>query len=281
MPNVGVVPPEPVWLVNVGEIYADVSIGADHQVPIDGQLSLGLSAKMSITPVTLLRVWDTGPGRWNFASSITPSYLWTKVGATLAVGGIETAEQQSASNLFDLYFTPLIAGYHVSETENIALSFNVWAPTGKYSTSNIANTSLNNWTFIPQVAYTKLWPESGFEIDAVMGVQFYTRNTATNYQNAPLFTLDVLGLKRFGSGMGVGLVAGTVQQLGNDSGPLAEKLNGFVGSDWTVGPVLTYDTKLAGMAPLSFSIRWIPTVSGRNRLEGNSTVMATATLIFK
>ena len=72
-----------------------------------------------------------------------------------------------------------------------------------------------------------------------------------------------------------------MQQLGNDSGPLAEKLNGFVGSDWTVGPILTYDTKLAGMAPLSFSIRWIPTVSSRNRLEGNSTVMATATLIFK
>ena len=79
--------------------------------------------------MTLLRVWDTGPGRWNFASSITPSYLWTKVGATLAVGGIETAEQQSASNLFDLYFTPLIAGYHVSETENIALSFNAGADT--------------------------------------------------------------------------------------------------------------------------------------------------------
>ena len=43
---------------------------------------------------------------------------------------------------------------------------------------------------------------------------------------------------------------------------------------------MTYDTKLADKAPLSFSLRWVPTVSSKNRLDSDSTVMATATLIF-
>ena len=181
---------------------------------------------------------------------------------------------------FDLYFTPIIAGYRFSETDNIALSFNVWAPTGKYDSKKLANTSLNNWTFIPQVAYTRSVPGQGLEFDAVAGVQFYTRNVATEYQNAPLVTLDLMGLKRSDNGVGVGLIVGTVQQLGKDSGPLAERLDGFVGRDWAAGPILTYDTKLSGKAPLSLSIRWVPTVRSKNRLESNSTVMATVALIF-
>ncbi|WP_431311437.1 transporter [Paraburkholderia aromaticivorans] len=55
-------------------------------------------------------------------------------------------------------------------------------------------------------------------------MQFYPTNTATDYHNAPLFTLDIMASKRFANGLGVGLVAGTVQQLGNDSGQ--ERIHG-------------------------------------------------------
>ena len=135
-------------------------------------------------------------------------------------GNTERRVQQSTSDLFDLYLTPIVAGYHFSKTEHVALSFNVWAPTGAYDPQLIANARLNNWTFVPQIAYTKLWPEHGFELDAVAAVRFYTRNTATDDRNAPLFTLDLMALKRFGNGASVGLIVGTVQQLGHDSGPL-------------------------------------------------------------
>ena len=192
----------------------------------------------------------------------------------------QVEQQQSTSNLFDLYFTPIVAGYHFSETEHVALSFNVWAPTGTYDPTALANASLNNWTFVPQVAYTKLWPDHGVEFDAVAAVQFYTRNTATDYQNAPLFTLDLMALKRFDNGASVGLIVGTVQQLGNDSGPTADKLNGFVGRDWAVGPILTYDTKVDGKLPLSLSLRWVPTVSSKNRLDSTTTLMGSVSLIF-
>lgn len=279
-PNVGVVPPEPIWITNVGEIWLDGSIGNDRQVPIAGQTSVGLDAKVAITLATAVKVWDTGPGAWNFASGATVSYVWTEVTATLAIQSASQSARQSASNLFDLYFTPIVAGYHISKDEHVALSFNIWAPTGYYDPTRIANTSLNTWTFIPQVSYTKLWPDAGWEFDAVSTVQFYTRNNDTNYQNAPLFTLDLMGLKRFGNGWSAGVIVGTVQQLGKDSGPTADKLGGFVGYDWAVGPILTYDTKLAGKAPLSFSLRWVPTVASKNRLNSPSTAMGTITLLF-
>jgi hypothetical protein len=118
------------------------------------------------------------------------------------------------------------------------------------------------------------------EFDAVSSVQFYTRNKDTDYHNAPLFTLDVMGLKRFDNGWSAGVIFGTVQQLGKDSGPTADRLGGFKGYDWSVGPILTYDTKLAGKAPLSFSMRWVPTIASKNRLNSPSTAMGTVTLIF-
>src|SRR5271155_4089597 len=79
-----------------------------------------------------------------------------------------------------------------------------------------------HWTFIPAVAYTKAIPAEGLEIYATMGLQFYNRNNATYYQNAPLFALDLIGLKRFDNGAGVGLIVGDVQQFGKDSGPIAD-----------------------------------------------------------
>ncbi|MBN4665192.1 transporter [Pandoraea nosoerga] len=279
-PNAGVVSPEPIWAVNFAEIYFDGDIGGSRQVPIAGKTSLGLDGKLSFTLATLLKTWDTGTGAWNFASSFTLPYLWTKATANLGVGNASATTSQNASNLFDITFTPLIAGYHFSATDHMSFSVAIWAPTGRYDANALANTSLNNWTFIPQVAYTKFVPSYNLEFDVVAGVQFYTRNTATDYQNAPLFTLDVMGLKKFSNGLGIGLVMGTTQQLGSDSGPTADRLNGFRGHDFSMGPIVTYDTKLDGKHPLSFSARWVPTVTATNRLKSTATFMATATLVF-
>ncbi len=86
-------------------------------------------------------------------------------------------------------------------------------------------------------------------------------------------------MKKFGK-WGAGIVMGTVQQLGNDSGPIADRLNGFRGRDFAMGPIVTYDTKLGGKAPLSLSLRWVPTVASKNRLDSTATVMGSATLVF-
>jgi hypothetical protein len=279
-PDAGVVPPEPDWFVNLSEIYFDGSISSSRSVPVAGKTTLGLDAKVSFTLATLLKVWDTGPGPWNFASSFTLPYAWTSASAALGVGNRVGSIQQNASGLFDLTFAPIIAGYHFSKTDHVSLSVNIWAPSGKYDPSDIANVSLNNWTFIPTVAYTSIVPSLGMEFDATAGVQFYTRNAATNYQNAPLFTLDLMALKHLSHGVSVGLIVGTVQQIGNDSGPTADRLNGFRGYDWSIGPIVTYDTKIAGKTPLSLGLRWVPTIASKNRLSSTPTVMGSATIAF-
>ncbi|HBO77232.1 MAG TPA: transporter, partial [Cupriavidus sp.] len=56
--------------------------------------------------------------------------------------------------------------------------------------------------------------------------------------------------------------------------------NGFRGRDFAMGPIVTYDTKLGGKAPLSLSLRWVPTVASKNRLDSTATVMGSATLVF-
>jgi hypothetical protein len=278
--NSGVVPDVPIWAANLGSIYMNASIGTGRQVPIEAQLSAGIDTDVSLTLATLLKVWDTGPGRWNFESSISLPYAWEKVTAH-----IETPQQtlfsetQQASNLFDLFFTPITAGYHISKTENVSFGLGIWTPTGKYDKNNLANPSLNNWTFVPTVNYTKMLPEQGLEIDTSSSLEFYTRNTATDYQNAPLFTTDILGIKKFPNGFAAGVVIGWVQQLGDDSGPTADKLDGFKGYDISVGPYLSYATKLGGKMPLSFSFRWDPTVASKNRLNGNA-VLGSITAIF-
>ncbi|WMD23661.1 transporter [Achromobacter seleniivolatilans] len=280
-PNAGIVSPEPIWAVNFAEIYLDGNISGSRSVPVGGKTTLGIDGKVAFTLATVLKTWDTGPGRWNFASSFTLPYVWTKVSAGVTgPGGRTVGQTDTASNLFDLYFSPIIAGYHFSETSHLALSFNFWAPTGKYDANNLANPSLNNWTFIPQVAYTKIFPESGFQLDTVAGVQFYTRNNATDYRNAPVFSMDVMGRKMFSNGVSAGLVLGTIQQLGNDKGPTADRLNGFRGRDWALGPIVTYDRKLADKRSLSLGLRWVPTISSTNRLDSSSTFMASATLVF-
>ncbi|VVD79912.1 phenol degradation protein meta [Pandoraea communis] len=278
--GIGVVSPEPIWIASFSQIYFDGSVGGNRQVPVAGKTSLGLDGQIAFTLATLMRTWGTSAGGWNFASSFTLPYMWTNVKASLGVGGHSASTSQRASNLFDISFAPIIAGYHFSENDHFAFSLNIWAPTGQYDPNSLANTGLNNWTFIPQVAYTKYVPSYGLEFDVVAGMQFYTRNNATGYQNAPLFTLDVMGLKKFANGLGVGLVVGTTQQLGHDSGATADRLGGFRGQDVALGPIVTYDTKIDGKLPLSVSARWVPTVSSTNRFKSTQTFMATGTLIF-
>ncbi|WP_341248516.1 transporter [Cupriavidus pauculus] len=281
--NAGVVPDQPVWIANFQEIYLDGSIGGSRPVPVGGRTTAGIDGKLSLTLATMMKVWDTGPGAWNFASAFTLPYIWTTARTNLVVtgpagGSFSRGNSDRSSNLYDLYFSPIIAGYHFSKTSHMSLSFNIWAPTGQYDKNSLSNPGLNVWTFVPQVAFTHLMPAYGLEFNAVGALQFYTRNNDTNYHNAPLFTLDVMGVKKFGH-LGAGIVMGTVQQLGDDSGPTADRLNGFRGRDFSIGPIVTYDTKL-GHHPLSMSLRWVPTVASKNRLDSTATVQATATLVF-
>jgi len=279
--DAGVVPNVPILATNITSIYFDGSIGASRPVPIDGELAVNLHAQLSFTPMTLLKVWNTGTGQWNFASSVTVPIIWNQVTAMVGVGDQSAQIQQSSAGVSDLYITPLIAGYHFSQTAHMALSLGIWAPVGDYQRNSLANDGLNYWTFVPTAAFTQMVPKYGLDFTGQVAVQFNTTNTETNYHSAPLLTVDALATKKLGKAIGLGLSVGWVEQLGRDSGALADRLDGFEGSSVALGPIATYNTLISGKLPFTATLRWTPTVESRNRLSGNAvTFTASAPLPF-
>jgi hypothetical protein len=71
--------------------------------------------------------------------------------------------------------------------------------------------SLNNWTFIPGVAYTKILPQANIELSGIWDMEFYTENPDTHFQNGILPDLEVLAIKRFKNGFGIGFVESWIQ----------------------------------------------------------------------
>jgi hypothetical protein len=266
-PFAGVIPPEPGLAVATGETYYTGSIGGGLNVPIAGLLVANVDVKASFTPIELLYIWPTPTKTWNFASVVTFPLAWVECEANLSLGSHAVRKKDSIFGLYDLAFTPIIASHHFSETDHLAFTFTFWAPTGSYEKGKLANLSLNDWTFIPGVAYTKIIPEANVELTGMWDMDFYTDDPATRYDSGIQSDLEALAIKRFKNGFGIGFVESWIQQLTDDSGAPAQ-LNGFVGRAFGIGPIVTYSTKI-GKSHLDFNARWIHDFYVRKAVEGN------------
>lgn len=152
-------------------------------------------------------------------------------------------------------------------------------PASRNNVLTLHNSGLNYWSFVPTVAYTGLWPEHGVEFSTLGSVQFNTRNKDTDYQSAPLLTLEALVAKDLGSGWRAGPVAAWVQQLADDKGPLADRLSGFRGYSVALGPMVAYPMKLGEARRLDAMLRWTPSSASSNLMEGNAFTL-TASVAF-
>ena len=265
-PYAGVIPPEPGLAVATGETYYEGSIGASRTVPIAGLLVANVDMKASFTPLALFYIWPTPTKEWNLASAVSFPLAWLEVQANLS-GPLPVRKTESTFGLFDLVFTPIVASYHFSQTDHLAFSFTFWAPTGSFEKGRLVNLSQNTWTFIPGVAYTKILPEDNIELTGIWQMEFDTEDHATHYQNGILSDLEVLAIKRFKNGLGIGFVESWIQQV-NDDGGAPAALNGFAGRAFGIGPIVTYSTKL-GKSHLDFSARWIHDFGVSNRVAGD------------
>ncbi len=277
-PYAGLVPPAPGFAVSIGETYYEGSIGGGTTVPVNNLLTLGIDMKVSFTPVSLLYIWNTPGKQWNFASAITLPIAWLEAEATVTAGPRTGRITDSTFGLFDLAVTPLVASYHISQTDHVAFSFSFWAPTGEYDSSQLANLGLNNWTFIPGAAYTKIFSEPNIELSGTWQMQFYTENPATNYQNGILSDLEFLAVKRFKCGAGVGLIGSWIEQLTDDEGTTADRFNGFSGRAFGVGPIFTFSKEI-GKQHLDLNVRWVHEFENEKRIEGDMFMLG-ATLKF-
>lgn len=267
IPYSGIVPPTSDWIVSLSTIYYEGSLGATKTVPIAGTLTGGLTYHVSYTIANLVKTWGVTLNGWNFASSFGLPFQYTDVSSFN-----HRLPNDSATQFADIFFTPIIAGYPLSKDDHIAFSVQIYAPTGAYNSSRLANAGQNTWTFTPTVTFTHLW-EHGVEVTANWGVEFYTENNDTHYKNAPLSVLDVTATKQFDSGWGVGGVVGWIQQFGNDTGGLAQFVDGAEGYSVGAGPIVTWSGKL-GKTPVSASLRVIEEFAARNRPKGTGGLLS-------
>jgi hypothetical protein len=267
-PYAGVVPAASAWIVSLNTIYYEGSLGANKTLPIAGTVTAGLDYNIVYVQANLIKSWGITSHGWNFASSIGVPVQYTDISSFHG-----RLPNDHATQFADLFVVPVIAGYHFTKTDHVALSLQLYAPTGAYDARRLANAGQNTWTFIPTVAYTKLLPAEELELSVNYGVEFYTPNGQTGYHNAPVSVLDVLALRRFKGGWGVGVVGGWIQQLGDDTGGLANVTGGASGYAVGLGPMLTYAGKL-DKTPVSASLRWVNELAAHNRPKGNAVTFA-------
>lgn len=98
-------------------------------------------------------------------------------------------------------------------------------------------------------------------------MEVYTENSTTLYQNGILSDLEVLAIKRFKNGCGIGFIESWIQHVTDDGGATADALNGFVGRGFGVGPIITYSTQIS-KSHLDLNARWIHDFDVNNRVEG-------------
>ncbi|RDI97754.1 transporter [Dyella solisilvae] len=270
----GLIPPTPGWTFAVSYAYYDGTISGTREVPLTGGgTSLGLEGRFDLLSLTGVYIWNTKSPSWNFASMVTVPFAYVDVTANLRLGPLSGSKSDSDTGLYDMTFAPVIASHHFSQTQHLSLSLYIYAPTGDYKTGQLANPSLNNWTFSPTVGYTQLFQEGSLEWSTTTAVDFYTKNNATDYQNGAVFRIDSLLMKRFPTGWGVGAVGGWIYQLEKDSGPTADLLNGFKGRSLALGPMVNYMKKWQG-GQVEFSLRWLHEFDVKNRLKGNPALLS-------
>jgi hypothetical protein len=137
----------------------------------------------------------------------------------------------------DMAFAPLILGWNAG---NFHWNFSLFgfAPTGDYSTRQLANTSLNHWAIMPRLAATYFDPKTGWQVDGAVVYSFNFENPATDYESGDILNLEGVIAKNFGR-LGVGVTGYAMIQTTGDSGAGA-RLGSFESRVFGAGPIVTY-----------------------------------------
>lgn len=165
----------------------------------------------------------------------------------------------------DTALAPAIIGWHAGKF-NWSTALYVLAPTGDYSRRQLANTSLNHWALMPQVAGTYYDPKTGWQASgmAVYSVSF--ENDATDYTTGNILNFEGSITKAFGR-FAVGAVGFGMVQTTPDSGAGAQ-LGGFESRVFGAGPIVTY-TLGAPTNPLTVIAKYYKEFDAKNTFEGD------------
>ena len=213
----------------------------------DGFVQVGVEQKFTATlpALTYVTPWKILGG--TYAVAVIPSV--TAVDVNVGIGlpqitgplgntsgpfNFETGDTNLA--LGDTAFIPIMLGWNAGNFHWNVSVFG-FAPTGDYSTRQLANASLNRWAVMPRFAATFFDPKSGWQMNGVAVYTINFENSDTNYNSGDILNLEGSILKNFGP-LGVGAVGYAMIQTTADSGEGA-RLGANEARVYGVGPILT------------------------------------------
>jgi hypothetical protein len=118
---------------------------------------------------------------------------------------------------------------------------------------------------------TYLDSDLGIEASGWAGIDFNTKNTATDYLSGDQLHVDATLAKHLpllGGTVGLGATGFYYQQITADSGSGA-RFGDFKGRTMGFGPIASFATKIGG-GDWAFEAKWLPEFEVRNRLDGDS-----------
>lgn len=250
-------------------------------LPIRADTELKLDfLKLSITKVFDAQLWGGTPAiNLNIPFVIDANLGF--VGVTPPINGL--AIHDSTSGVSDIAVTPMV-GWHKGKLHYSA-ALTIFAPTGSYHTANIdvpgrtinaLNTGKNIWSFQPVFSITHFDPATGLEFSGSASLLFSTRNTATDYQNAPTLNLEGAVLQHTKSGWAFGASGYVYQQIGDDSGAGAQSTRAALGASSLsarvlgLGPILTYSGASVLGQDVSFKFKYYKEFAARRRFESDT-----------
>jgi hypothetical protein len=275
----GILPPVPGFYFRTDAYHYEGS--ADATV-FNGFVQIGIEEDYTATIAALTYVtpWKILGG--TYAVAIVPSMVAMDVDVGIGIPqftgplgfrtfgpfNFRTGDTELAPG--DMAFAPLVLGWNAG---NFHWNVGVFgfAPTGDYSTRQLANTSLNHWAVMNRIAATYFDPKTGWQVNgaAIYSVNF--ENPATDYETGNILNLEGVIAKNFGR-LGVGVTGYAMIQTTGDSGAGA-RLGSFESRVFGGGPIVTYTIGNPANG-LTFIGKYYQEFDAENTFEGHTLDVA-------
>jgi hypothetical protein len=147
MPQAGVVGPQPGFSFSVMPIGYVGSISGNIQIPVAGSLVANVSGDTNVNFLIPQYVYKTETPKVSLASSIMAPVGWLGVSTSAQLGSATAGRGSANAGLGDIIVSPLTAGIHFSDTNHLAISAMIFAPTGAFTAGNLSNPGLGHWIY--------------------------------------------------------------------------------------------------------------------------------------
>ncbi len=280
---VDTVPPKETFLFRYNLVNYDGSVSANRALPFS---SVALAkAHVNVWANGLTMLWrppmELGDsGNWSFAMSTTVPFVSLDVSGNVATNlpggqsGPSRHVSDSTNGIGDIVLMPLMFAYKISPAWNVNMRLTLYAPTGSYSTDDLANTGKNYWSYEPDVGVMYWDPKSNVEVSWMTGLTFNQENDKTHYRTGNQFHTELTVAKHFMTKIGLVGFGGTgyyYDQTTDDSGSGAT-LGAFRSRVSGIGPNLSLITKVGGH-DLVAEVKWVHELDATKRPEGDTAFL--------